>query len=46
VTETSSLIVVTNSIKKKIGNPISYDEFVKKGRKNPKGYRKLYENPK
>lgn len=43
VTDNSSIIVVTNKVNRKIGNPISYVEYIKNGRKNPKGNRKIYD---
>ena len=39
--DSDTYALVTSSIPYRIGQPIKYDEFVKNGKKNPKGNRKI-----
>lgn len=43
IIDTSVFAVVNNRIGKVIGKPIPYDEFVKNGKVNPNGCRKIME---
>jgi hypothetical protein len=41
-TNSSDFYVVNNKINHIIGNPIPYEKYVKNGRKNPNGSRKIF----
>jgi|JI10StandDraft_1071094.scaffolds.fasta_scaffold676692_1 hypothetical protein len=42
-TNSSDFYVVNNKINHIIGNPIPYEKYVKNGRKNPNGSRKIFQ---
>jgi hypothetical protein len=46
VTDMTAFVVVNNQINYVIGNPMNYADYIKNGKKNPKGNRKIFQIPK